>query len=477
MSVLDDIAPSSARRRCSSATTARRTRSTGGVASTAARSPSSGPASTAEVAAVVEACRAHGASHRHPGRQHRPGRRLGAGCERAPGRAVDGAAEPHPQRRCAPTSRSTAEAGCVLQARAGGRRRARPAVRAQPRRRGQLHDRRQPGDQRRRHAGAALRQRARAVPRPRSRHRRRARSGTACAGLRKDNTGYDLRDLLIGSEGTLGIITAATLKLHPRPAAVADGAGVAAHARRGDRAARARARARSAPALTGFEVMNALCARSRAHATSRSCASRSPPRPGRVLLEHSDAEDAGARHGDARGAARRGAGARPASTTRRSRPASSRPTRCGTCARSIPLAQAAEGANIKHDIALPISAIAAFVAATDAALAARLSRRSPGRLRPSRRRQPALQRAGAGRRRGAEFVARYEARINALVYDAVAARGGSISAEHGIGALKRDELVERKSPVALDMMRAIKTALDPAGVLNPGRVLRPQATP
>ena len=72
---------------------------------------------------------------------------------------------------------------------------------------------------------------------------------------------------------------------------------------------------------------------------------------------------------------------------------------------------------------------------------------------------------------------RFEKDINALVYEAVAARGGSISAEHGIGELKRDELVDRKSPVALDMMRAIKGALDPAGVLNPGRVLSRPATP
>ena len=69
---------------------------------------------------------------------------------------------------------------------------------------------------------------------------------------------------------------------------------------------------------------------------------------------------------------------------------------------------------------------------------------------------------------GAEFVARHEASINAIVYDAVAARGGSISAEHGIGALKRDELAARKSPVALDMMRAIKSALDPDRRAEPG---------
>jgi FAD/FMN-containing dehydrogenase len=82
-----------------------------------------------------------------------------------------------------------------------------------------------------------------------------------------------------------------------------------------------------------------------------------------------------------------------------------------------------------------------------------------------------LQRAGPG---DADFVA---LRRTSTRSSAVVARGGSISAEHGIGELKRDELAARKSPVALDMMRAIKNALDPAGVLNPGRVLSPPATP
>jgi len=75
----------------------------------------------------------------------------------------------------------------------------------------------------------------------------------------------------------------------------------------------------------------------------------------------------------------------------------------------------------------------------------------------------------------AEFLARDERAITRMIYDAVAAHGGSISAEHGVGVLKREELALRKSPVALDMMRAIKAALDPAGVLNPGRVLPPAA--
>ena len=114
---------------------------------------------------------------------------------------------------------------------------------------------------------------------------------------------------------------------------------------------------------------------------------------------------------------------------------------------SIPLAQSAEGANVKHDIALPISAIAEFVAATDAALV----RAFPGvrlvdfgHLGDGNLHYNVQGPSGAA---GADFVARHEASINAIVYDAVVARGGSISAEHGIGSLKREELVERKSPV------------------------------
>jgi FAD/FMN-containing dehydrogenase len=142
---------------------------------------------------------------------------------------------------------------------------------------------------------------------------------------------------------------------------------------------------------------------------------------------------------------------------------------------TIPLAQVAEGSNIKHDIALPVSAIEEFVAVTDADL----ERRFPGvrvidfgHLGDGNLHYNVQGPSGDAAR---EFVARFEKQINRIVYDAVDARGGSISAEHGIGALKRDELALRKSAVALDMMRAIKAALDPAGVLNPGRVLPPAA--
>ena len=138
---------------------------------------------------------------------------------------------------------------------------------------------------------------------------------------------------------------------------------------------------------------------------------------------------------------------------------------------SIPLAQSLEGPNIKHDIALPVSAIPAFVQRTDAALQAafpgsrvvNFGHLGDGNLHYNLQAAPGLQ--------AQAFLDQHEGAVNRIVYDAVAACDGSISAEHGIGALKRDELHERKSPVALAMMKAIKQALDPLGTLNPGRVL------
>jgi FAD/FMN-containing dehydrogenase len=138
---------------------------------------------------------------------------------------------------------------------------------------------------------------------------------------------------------------------------------------------------------------------------------------------------------------------------------------------SIPLAQAEEGLNIKHDIALPVSAIPAFVAATDAALQAfcpgvrlvNFGHLGDGNLHYNVQAPLGMQAAG--------FLATQEVAINRIVYDAVTAHHGSISAEHGVGVLKRDELVQRKSPVAMALMRRIKQALDPDNRMNPGRVL------
>jgi FAD/FMN-containing dehydrogenase len=138
---------------------------------------------------------------------------------------------------------------------------------------------------------------------------------------------------------------------------------------------------------------------------------------------------------------------------------------------SIPLAQVEEGPNIKHDIALAVSRIPAYVAETDAAL----ERAFPGvrlvdfgHLGDGNLHYNVQAPEGVP---AADFLAQHEEAVNHIVYGAVVAHGGSISAEHGIGILKRDELAQTKSPVALGMMRAIKQALDPRGVMNPGRVL------
>ena len=291
------------------------------------------------------------------------------------------------------------------------------------------------------------------------------------SGLRKDNTGYDLRDIFIGSEGTLGVITGAILKLYPQPAA-ATTALASTTTLESAVALLQLAQARLGAGLTGFEVMNAL---SLELVRKHFAALRQPlaPAPWTVLLEQSDAESE--THGAAAletllaAALERGLIGDTAIAS-----SLEQANAMWHLRESITLAQAEEGPNIKHDISLPVSAINDFVALTDAAL----QRALPGI------RLVNFGHLGDGNLHynvqcpegddAVEFL-RHEADVNAIVYDAVGARNGSISAEHGIGRLKLDEMSTRKSPVALAMMRAIEAALDPAGVLNPGRVLPPPA--
>ncbi len=288
------------------------------------------------------------------------------------------------------------------------------------------------------------------------------------SALRKDNTGYDLRDLFIGSEGTLGVITAATMKLYPAPrerltalAACADLDAVVQLL--------GLARARAGDALTGFELMNAASLALVAQQLPQ-IAQPLPAAPWTVLLELSDSESAeharAVFEGLLEAAFDRGQ-VRDAVVAQSVQQASA----LWQLRESIPLAQAQAGLNIKHDIALPVSAIPRFVAETDAALARYLPGVQLidfGHLGDGNLHYNVQAPQGVS---PAEFLAVHEAPINAIVYDAVQRLGGSISAEHGIGRLKREELAARKDPVALGLMRAIKLALDPQNLLNPGRVL------
>ena len=288
------------------------------------------------------------------------------------------------------------------------------------------------------------------------------------SGLRKDNTGYDLRDLFIGSEGTLGVITAATLKLFPQPVARIT-ALASCNSLDDCLALLGLAQARLAAGLTGFEVMNEFSlALVRRHFPQ--LAQPLPAAPWTVLIEHSafDDEAAARNRFEALLQAALEAGLISDAALAESLAQSAA---LWHLRESIPLAQSEEGLNVKHDIALPISAIPGFCARTDAALQAAfpgIRLVNFGHLGDGNLHYNVQSPDGAAT---TAFLATHEAAINHLVYDAVQACEGSFSAEHGVGALKRDELAARKSPVALGLMRAIKLALDPAGRMNPGRVL------
>lgn len=288
------------------------------------------------------------------------------------------------------------------------------------------------------------------------------------SGLRKDNTGYDLRGLFIGSEGTLGVITAATLKLFPLPATTLT-ALAACPSLEAAVELLGLARSRLDASLTGFEVMN----RFSLDLVARHFPALPRPLPDAVwtvLLELSGPQDeAGARASlEALLESALDSGCVEDAVVAESL-AQSRAL--WHLRESIPLAQAEEGLNIKHDISVPVSAIPRFVQQTDAALqdhmpGIRLV--NFGHLGDGNLHYNVQAPAGADAR---DFLKTQEPRVNEIVYDNVQAFGGSISAEHGVGSLKLEELQHRKSAVALSLMRQIKAALDPQGLMNPGRVL------
>ena len=290
-------------------------------------------------------------------------------------------------------------------------------------------------------------------------------------GLRKDNTGYDLRDLFIGSEGTLGIITAATMKLYPLPAATVT-AWAAVPSLDAAVALLGLAHRKLGAGLTGFEVMGQFALALVAKHYGQLRVPFHQQSPYCVLLENSDHQSephARDQFEQLLEAAMTEGWVTDAVVAENI----AQGQQLWQVRESIPLAQAEEGLNIKHDISIPVSRIPDYCHETDALLrdaipGVRLV--NFGHLGDGNLHYNVQAPEGADM---AAFLRDHEAQVNTIVYDAVSRYDGSISAEHGIGSLKRDKLEQHKSPVALNLMRAIKHAVDPQNLLNPGRVLKP----
>ena len=284
--------------------------------------------------------------------------------------------------------------------------------------------------------------------------------------LRKDNTGYDLKHLFIGAEGTLGLITAATLKLFPRPRARATAwVGVPDPAA----AVRLLGRLRDAAgdSVTAFEMVG----RPALELVLKHVPHARDPLAGKhawqVLIELSGARDdlaatleqalqQAAEDGLVEEAALAHSGTQAAALW--------------ALRENISEAQKIEGVSIKHDIAVPVSRIAEFISRADAALRTAFpevrivcfGHVGDGNLHYNQSRP--------GAQSNEAFIAQTGA-VNRTVHDLVHELGGSISAEHGLGQLKREEVLRYKSGTEMDLMRAVKRALDPQGLMNPGKLL------
>jgi FAD/FMN-containing dehydrogenase len=285
--------------------------------------------------------------------------------------------------------------------------------------------------------------------------------------LKKDNTGYDLKNLFIGAEGTLGIITAAVLRLVPRPRSVETAfAGVTSPEAALELLGLATER--TAGGVTSFELM----ARMGVETVLKHAAGCRDPlaavHPWYVLIELSSQARAGLREqleeilaeGLERGLVTDAAVADSLDQAKmfwRIR------EMFGETQRYL-------GGSVKHDISVPVAAVPDFIREANAAVVALIPGCRPlpfGHLGDGNIHYNVSQPVGADKD---EFLKRWD-EVNAVVFGVVAKLHGSISAEHGIGVLKRDMLPKVKDPVALDLMRTLKRTLDPKGILNPGKVL------
>jgi FAD/FMN-containing dehydrogenase len=287
-------------------------------------------------------------------------------------------------------------------------------------------------------------------------------------GLRKDNTGYDLKQLFVGAEGTLGIITAAVLKLFPRPGAVETGF-IAVPNPTAAIELLARTRAGTGDAVTAFELISRRALEMVLRHIPGTADPLAAPSPWYVLLEASS----GGSGGGLRMALEQvlADGAEAGLLQDATLAASGEQAKALWRLReSITEAQKPEGGSIKHDVSVPVSKVPEFIERASAAVEAALSgirvvafgHAGDGNIHFN-----LSQPVGADR---AAYLARWE-EFNRIVHDIVTELQGSISAEHGIGRLKREELVHYKAPLEIELMRVLKHALDPKGIMNPDKVV------
>ena len=285
--------------------------------------------------------------------------------------------------------------------------------------------------------------------------------------LKKDNTGYDLKNLFIGGEGTLGVITAAVLKLFPKPRAV-ETAFIAVPSPRAALDLLGLMQERAGSVVTSFELMARICL---AFAIRHGHGCRDPlsePHPWYVLAELSSqtAEGLRATLEDILATAIERGLVEDATIAA----SLDQQNAFWNMRMQLTETQKPEGGSIKHDVSVPVSAVPAFIdEASEAAMTLVPGCRPVpfGHLGDGNIHFNVSQPVGADK---ADFLAGWGA-MNALVHDITLKHRGSISAEHGIGKLKRDLLPKVKDAVALDVMRALKRTLDPNNILNPGKVL------
>ena len=284
--------------------------------------------------------------------------------------------------------------------------------------------------------------------------------------LKKDNTGYDLKNLFIGAEGTLGIITAATLKLFPKPRAI-ETAYVGLKSPALALKLLSLSQNEAAGTLTSFELLSQIAVDFSIRHGIDVRDPLSEKHRWYVLMELSSPRD------DARTTLEAILSkALEEEVIDDAVIAANLSQRLGfwKLRDEMSAAQKPEGGSIKHDISVPVAAVPAFIDEANAAVVKLIAGARPvpfGHLGDGNIHYNVSQPVGA---KSADFLARWHD-VNVVVFEIVLKMGGSISAEHGIGVLKRDELPEVKDKVAIALMRSVKAMLDPLGIMNPGKVL------